>query len=76
MGVEVRLRRANVKALTGAALGACAGILASFLIARVLGSSGLDAEFVGAAQLICLLFAVYLGMTIGAASGGSTMRTT
>ena len=71
VGVEIRLRRANVKALTGAALGACAGILASFLIAGVLGTSGLDAEFVGAAQLICLLFAVYLGMTIGAASGES-----
>ncbi len=71
VALELRLRRTNVKALAGAALGAGVGVLASFLIAGVLGSSGLDAEFVGAAQLICLLFAVYLGLVIGAANGES-----
>ena len=71
VAIEIRLRQANTRALVGAGLGAGAGVIASFLIASVLGSSGLDAEFAGAAQLVCLLLAVYLGLVIGAANGES-----
>ena len=65
---EIRLRRASLKRLIGAAIGSILGILGAFLMSLVLGSS-LESDSVAFFQLGVMLLMTYVGLVVGAAKG-------
>ena len=65
---EIRLRRASLKRLIGAAIGSVLGIMGASLMSFVLGSS-LESGSVSFIQLSVLLLMAYVGLVVGAAKG-------
>ena len=65
---EIRLRKASLERLIGAATGSILGILGAFLMSLVLGSS-LESESVSFFQLGVMLLMTYVGLVVGAAKG-------
>ena len=66
---ELRLERASLKRLIGAALGSILGILGAYLTALVLGQTSLPGEtrsFLGVAVLLVM---AYIGLVLGARKG-------
>ncbi len=67
--LEMRLRRASLKRLIGAVIGALTGILCAYLISLVLKGTPIEPRSEAFLEVILLLVMAYLGMIIGAKKG-------
>ena len=67
--LEMRLRRASLKRLIGAVIGALTGILCAYLISLVLKGMPIEPRSEAFLEVILLLVMAYLGMIIGAKKG-------
>ncbi len=67
--LEMRLRRASLKRLIGAVIGALTGILCAYLISLVLKGMPIEPRSEAFLEMISLLVMAYLGMIIGAKKG-------
>ncbi|MBI3406523.1 MAG: PIN domain-containing protein [Acidobacteria bacterium] len=66
---EIRVKRASMKRLIGAAIGSVLGILGAYLITLVVAETALDTgtrSFLGIAVLLVM---TYIGLTVGATKG-------
>ena len=66
---EIRLNRASLKRLIGAAVGSLLGILGAFLISWVVGNAGFERNTASYANLVILLVMGYIGLIVGAEKG-------
>ncbi len=67
--VEIRLERASLKRLIGAAAGATLGILCAFMIGHLLSLTSLEVRERSFIQVALLLVMSYVGVAIGATKG-------
>ncbi len=66
---EIRLERASLKRLIGAAIGSILGILGALMISHLLGITQLDRNAVSFLQIVLLLLMAYTGLVLGANKG-------
>jgi uncharacterized protein YacL len=66
---EIRLERASLKRLLGAAFGSILGILGAFMISHLLSASGIGKEANSFLQLTILLLMAYVGLVLGSNKG-------
>ena len=66
---EVRLNRASLKRLIGAAAGSVLGIFGAYLISLILHAAGLRAVLAGDISLLALAVMTYIGLIVGAEKG-------
>lgn len=66
---EIRLNRASLKRLIGAAVGSLLGILGAFLISWVVGNAGFEHNTASYANVVILLVMGYIGLIVGAEKG-------
>jgi uncharacterized protein YacL len=66
---EVRLNRASMKRLIGAAVGSLLGIIGAFLISWVVGNAGFEPRVTAFANIVILLVMGYIGLIVGAEKG-------
>jgi len=66
---EVRLEKASLKRLIGAAVGSILGILGAFMISYLLGMTAIDKSAVSFYQVTLLLLMAYVGLVLGANKG-------
>lgn len=66
---EVRLNRASLKRLIGAAAGSVLGIFGAYLISLILHAAGLEAVVAGDISLLALAVMTYIGLVVGAEKG-------
>lgn len=66
---EIRLRRASLARLIGAAVGSTLGILVAFLISLVIGHSVNEPTTKSFLQVMTLLLMGYVGLVVGASKG-------
>ncbi len=66
---EMRLKRASLKRLMGAAVGSILGILGAFLMSLVLSRTSLEPQTLSFVQLTLLLLMTYVGLIVGANKG-------
>ncbi|NWG12473.1 MAG: TRAM domain-containing protein [Acidobacteria bacterium] len=66
---ELRIRRASLKSLIGAALGSILGIAGASLISLVIGRMPLEAAQATFAQVLVLILMSYVGLVSGASKG-------
>ena len=66
---EIRLERASLRRLIGAAAGSILGILGAVMISRLLEVSSIDKAAVSFFQLVLLLLMTYVGLILGANKG-------
>ncbi|MGH2520684.1 MAG: PIN/TRAM domain-containing protein, partial [Chloroflexota bacterium] len=66
---EMRLRRASLKRLIGAAVGSILGILGAFLVSFFIRGSGLDPHSSTFLSMVVLLVMGYVGLIVGAEKG-------
>src|ERR1041384_300454 len=70
---ELRIRRATLKTLIGAAVGSILGIIGAYLIGSLISrqeSSALEAPMKTFLTLSLTFFMAYVGLMVGAAEGG------
>ncbi len=66
---EMRLKRASLKRLIGAAVGSILGILGAFLMSLVLFHTNLEQHTLSFVQITLLLLMTYVGLIVGANKG-------
>ena len=66
---EMRLSRASLKRLIGAAVGSILGIIGAYLMSLVLGQSLLPSNTLSFLQILVMLWMTYIGLVVGAAKG-------
>lgn len=66
---EVRLSRASLKRLIGAAIGSLLGIIGAYLMSLVLGQSVFPRNTLSFLQIVVMLWMTYIGLVVGAAKG-------
>ena len=66
---EVRLERASLKRLIGAAVGSILGILGALMISHLLGGTGIEKGSLSFLQVTLLLLMAYVGLVLGANKG-------
>ncbi len=66
---EIRLERASLKRLIGAAIGSILGILGALMISHLLNVTSLDRGAVSFLQIVLLLLMAYIGLVLGANKG-------
>ncbi len=66
---ELRIRRASLKTLIGAAIGSTLGIAGASLISLVIGRMPLQAAHATFAQVLVLILMAYVGLVSGASKG-------
>ena len=66
---ELRLNRASLKRLIGAAVGSLLGILGAFLASWVVGNAGFEPRTAAFANIVILLVMGYIGLIVGARKG-------
>jgi uncharacterized protein YacL len=67
---EVRLEKATLKRLIGAAVGSILGILGAFMISHLLGmTAAIDKSTISFLQVTLLLLMAYVGLVLGANKG-------
>jgi len=69
VGFEIRLERASLRRLIGAAVGSILGILGAVMISRLLQISSIDKAAISFVQLVILLLMTYVGLILGANKG-------
>jgi len=66
---EMRLKRASLKRLIGAAVGSILGIVGAFLMSLVLSRTNLEQQTLSFFQVTLLLLMTYVGLIVGANKG-------
>jgi uncharacterized protein YacL len=66
---EIRLERASLKRLIGAAAGSILGILGALMISHLLNLTSLDRNALSFLQVVLLLLMAYTGLVLGANKG-------
>ena len=66
---EMRLKRASLKRLLGAAVGSILGIIGAYLMTLVLGQLTFPQNTLSFLQIILLLWMTYIGLVVGASKG-------
>ena len=66
---EMRVNRASLKRLIGAAAGSILGIIGAYLVSLVLGQSVFPRNTLSFIQLCIMLIMAYIGLVVGAAKG-------
>ncbi len=66
---EIRLKKASLTRLIGAAIGSILGILGAFLMSVVIGYSTGDASTRSFLQILVMLLMAYVGLVVGANKG-------
>ncbi|MGH9487367.1 MAG: PIN/TRAM domain-containing protein [Terriglobales bacterium] len=66
---EIRLNRASLKRLLGAAVGSLLGILGAFLVSWVVSAAGFEKHTASYANVVILLVMGYIGLIVGAEKG-------
>src|SRR3954447_15761269 len=66
---EMRIRRASLKTLIGAAVGSILGIIGAFLIGLLILQTGIASETKTFLTLALVFFMAYVGLMVGAAKG-------
>jgi uncharacterized protein YacL len=66
---EMRLEKATLKRLIGAAVGSILGILGAFMISYLLGMTAIDKTAISFFQVTLLLLMAYVGLVLGANKG-------
>jgi len=66
---EIRLKRATLKRLIGAAIGSILGILGAFMMSSVIASSPMDPSTKSFLQIFTLMLMGYVGLIVGANKG-------
>jgi len=66
---EIRLQRATLKRLIGAAVGSILGILGAFMMSSVIASSPMDPSTKSFLQILTLMLMGYVGLVVGANKG-------
>ncbi|HXW13169.1 MAG TPA: PIN domain-containing protein [Terriglobia bacterium] len=66
---EIRLERASLKRLLGAAFGSTLGILAALMISHLLSLTAVDSDAKSFFQVTLLLLMAYVGLVLGANKG-------
>jgi len=66
---EIRLNRASLKRLIGAAIGSLLGIIGAFLVSWVVARSGFEPRTASYANIVILLVMGYIGLIVGAEKG-------
>ncbi len=66
---EVRLNRASLKRLIGAAVGSILGIIGAYLMSLVLGQSVFPRNTLSFLQIVVMLWMTYIGLVVGATKG-------
>ena len=66
---EIRLKRATLKRLIGAAIGSILGILGAFMMSSVIASSPMDPSTKSFLQILTLMLMGYVGLVVGANKG-------
>ncbi len=66
---EIRLERASLKRLIGAAIGSILGILGALMISHLLNVTQLDRNAISFLQIVLLLLMAYTGLVLGANKG-------
>ncbi len=66
---EIRLKRASLKRLIGAAAGSILGILGAFLMSLVIGYSSVEPATKSFLQILVMLLMAYVGLVVGAIKG-------
>lgn len=66
---EIRLNRASLKRLIGAAVGSLLGIVGAFLISWVVRGAGFETHTASFANVVVLLVMGYVGLIVGAEKG-------
>ncbi len=66
---ELRLNRASLKRLIGAAVGSLLGIIGAFLASWVVGNAGFEPRTAAYANIVILLVMGYIGLIVGAEKG-------
>jgi len=66
---EMRIRRASLKTLIGAAVGSILGIIGAFLIGLLILQTGVASETKTFLTLALVFFMAYVGLMVGAAKG-------
>src|SRR5687767_8493962 len=66
---ELRIRRASLKTLIGAAVGSIMGIVGAFLIGSLIMSMAMDPPMTTFLALALTFFMAYVGLMVGAAKG-------
>ena len=66
---EIRLKRASLKRLIGAALGSILGIIGAYLMTLVIGDSMSDLATKSFLQIVVMLLMSYVGLVVGANKG-------
>lgn len=66
---EIRLNRASLKRLIGAAMGSLLGILGAFLVSWVVRGAGFEPRTASFATVVILLVMGYIGLIVGAEKG-------
>jgi uncharacterized protein YacL len=69
VGFEIRLEKASLRRLIGAAAGSILGILGAMMVSRLLEGSAIDKTAVSFVQLVVLLLMAYVGLILGANKG-------
>ena len=66
---EMRLKRASLKRLIGAAVGSILGIIGAYLISLVLGQLTFPKNTLSFLQILLMLWMTYIGLVVGASKG-------
>src|SRR2546425_9001295 len=66
---EMRLERASLKRLIGAAVGSTLGILAALMMSHLLSVTSVDKGLLSFIQVTLLLLMAYVGLVLGATKG-------
>lgn len=66
---EIRLNRASLKRLIGAAVGSLLGIIGAFLVSWVVRGAGFEPRTASFATVVILLVMGYIGLIVGAQKG-------
>jgi uncharacterized protein YacL len=67
--IEMRLRRASLKRLIGAAVGGTLGVVGALIISHLLNLTSLERMSISYVQIILLLLLGYVGIVVGASKG-------
>ncbi len=66
---EMRLERASLKKLIGAAVGSILGILGALMISHLLNLTSIEKSFISFVQVSLLMLMAYVGLVLGASKG-------
>ncbi len=67
--IEMRLRKASLKRLIGAVVGASLGVLGALVVSHLLSLTSLEKMSVSYVQITLLLLLGYIGLVVGASKG-------